>query len=106
MGSVPTIHQPHAKGLAALYPAWTKEVYKFTENKLEYLKNQLNEKDEKVVFIERFMDEIGVKNKLSEYNVKKDDISIFIKNISGNLENDPIQNKNNTLFEKIYINSL
>ena len=59
---------------------------KFTENKLEYLKNQLNEKDEKVVFIERFMDEIGVKNKLSEYNVKKDDISIFIKNISGNYD--------------------
>lgn len=106
MGSVPTIHQPHAKGLAALYPAWTKEVYKFTENKLEYLKNQLNEKDEKVVFIERFMDKIGIKNKLSDYNVKKDDISIFIKNISGNLENDPIQNKNNTLFEKIYMNSL
>ena len=52
------------------------------------------------------MDKIGIKNKLSDYNVKKDDISIFIKNISGNLENDPIQNKNNTLFEKIYMNSL
>ena len=46
------------------------------------------------------MDKIGIKNKLSDYNVKKDDISIFIKNISGNLENDPIQNKNNTLLKK------
>ena len=106
MGSVPTIHQPHAKGLAALYPAWAKEVYKFSSDKLELLKKQLNVKDEKVIFIEKFIDKIGVKNKLSDYKVKKEDISIFINNISGNLENDPIQNKNNLLFEKIYLDSL
>ena len=73
---------------------------------MELLKKQLNVKDEKVIFIEKFIDKIGVKNKLSDYKVKKEDISIFINNISGNLENDPIQNKNNLLFEKIYLDSL
>ena len=106
MGSVPSIHQPHAKGLAAIYPTWSQEVYKFRSDKIEFLKKHLGEKEKENYFIEKFIDRIGVKNRLTEYNVKKDDINVFIKNISGNLENDPIEIKNEKLFEKIYLQSL
>ena len=106
MGSVPSVQQPHAKGLAAIYPTWCKEVYKFREDKIEILKKYLGEKDKENYFIEKFIDKIGVKNKLSDYNIKEGDIDIFIKNISGNLENDPIELKNKKLFEKIYLQSL
>ena len=37
--------------------------------------------------------------------MKKNDINIFINNISGNLENDPIELKDKKLFEKIYQDS-
>ena len=106
MGSVSSIHQPHAKGLAALYPSWIKEVYKFKEEKINFLKKLIDDKTNKTEFIEEFIEKIKVKNKLSDYNVKKGHINIFIKNISGNLENDPIEGKDAKLFEKIYLQSL
>jgi alcohol dehydrogenase class IV len=105
IGSVPSIHQPHAMGLAAIYPAWAKEVYQYRSEKIETLKIHLGKKNKEIDFIEEFIEKIGVKNKLSSYNVKKNDINIFIKNISGNLENDPIKFKDKKLFEKIYQDS-
>ena len=57
-------------------------------------------------FILKFMDNIKVNNKLSDYGVKKNHLDTFIKNISGNLENDPIKNLSKGLIKKIYFNSI
>jgi alcohol dehydrogenase class IV len=106
MGSVPSVHQAHAKGLAAIYPSWTTRVYNFRKEKIEKLKDNLDQKGKSTDFIDEFIENVGVKNKLSEYNVKKDHIDIFVKNISGNLDNDPIEPKSDKLFKEIYLESL
>ena len=106
MGSVPSIHQPHAQGLAAIYPSWSARIYNFKKDKIENLKNFIGQKGKSISFIDKFIENIGVKNKLSDYGVKKDHLDIFIKNISGNLDNDPIEQKNNQLFKEIYLESL
>ena len=106
MGSVPSIHQPHAQGLAAIYPSWSTRVYDYKKEKIDKLKNLIGQQEESVNFIHKFIENIGVKNKLSDYGVEKNHIDLFVKNISGNLENDPIESKNNQLFEEIYLESL
>jgi len=102
MGSVKEIKQPHARGLASLYPAWLEEVYPFIENKIINLKKICGIKSNKLEFINQFMEDINIKNKLSEHNIKKIHFSTFIKNISGNVENDQIKNIDNDLILKIY----
>ena len=106
MGSVPSVHQPHAQGLAAIYPSWSTRVYDYKKEKIDKLKNLIGQQGESVNFIHKFIENIGVKNKLSDYGVEKNHIDLFVKNISGNLENDPIESKNNQLFEEIYLESL
>jgi len=106
MGSVASIHQPHGQGLAAIYPSWAKRVYNFRKEKIEKLKNLIGQNGKSTNFINEFIEKIGVKNKLSDYKVKNEHIDIFIKNISGNLDNDPIKTKNDKLFKEIYLESL
>lgn len=106
MGSVPSIHQPHAKGLAAIYPSWAIRVYNFKKEKIEKLKYLIGQKGKSTNFIDEFIENVGVKNKLSDYSVEKNHIDIFIKNISGNLDNDPIEPKSDQLFKEIYLESL
>ena len=57
-------------------------------------------------FIIKFMKKIKVNNRLKDYGVKESYINIFIKNISGNIENDPIKDINESLIRKIYTNSI
>ena len=52
------------------------------------------------------MNKIKINNRLKDYGVKNNHIDIFIRNISGNLENDPINKINNSLIKKIYQNSI
>lgn len=106
MGSVKEISHPHARGLACVYPSWLKEEYKFSAKKINHLKKKLNIRDKKFDFILKFMDKIKVNNSLGNYGVKRHHIDTFIKNISGNIENDPIKNVDDKLLKKIYLNSI
>ena len=106
MGSVPNINQSHAMGLASIYPGWLEEVYDYRFEKIENLKKIINITSKKFDFILNFIDQIKLTNKLSKYGVTKDNINIFIKNISGNVDNDPIQNKDEKLYERIYLQAL
>ena len=106
MGSVPEIHHPHARGLACLYPSWLKEVFPETKKKFEKLREVLKVSDDGYDFIIKFMEKIKVNNRLKDYGVKESYINIFVKNISGNVENDPIKEINETLIKRIYTNSI
>ena len=106
MGSVQEVSHPHARGLACVYPAWLKEEYKYSGKKIEDLKKKIKLKANKYSFIIEFMKKIKVNNSLSDYGVQEKHISTFIKNISGNIENDPIKKINNNLIRKIYTKSL
>ena len=70
------------------------------------MKKKIGIKGEKYYFINDFMNKIKVNNTLSEYGVIENHISIFLKNISGNLQNDPIKNIDDKLIKKIYFKSL
>jgi len=106
MGSVKEISHPHARGLACVYPSWLKEEYKFSSKKIDNLKKKLGVQSTKFDFILKFMDKIKVNNRLRDYGVKDNHIDIFIKNVSGNLENDPINKIDNSLIKKIYKSSI
>ena len=106
MGSIQEVAHPHARGLACVYPSWLEEEYKFSKKKIEILKKKIGIKGEKYYFINDFMNKIKVNNTLSEYGVIENHISIFLKNISGNLQNDPIKNIDDKLIKKIYFKSL
>jgi alcohol dehydrogenase class IV len=106
MGSVQEVAHPHARGLACIYPSWLEEEYKFSKKKIENLKKKIGIKSHKCSFINDFMNKIKVNNTLSEYGVVEKHISIFLKNISGNLQNDPISNIDDKLIRKIYFKSL
>ncbi|MBD1167058.1 iron-containing alcohol dehydrogenase [Pelagibacterales bacterium SAG-MED09] len=106
MGSVKEVSHPHARGLACVYPSWLKEEYKFSAKKINLLKKKLNIQSAKYEFILNFMNKIKVNNRLKDYGIDNNHIEIFIKNISGNLENDPINKINNSLIKKIYQNSI
>ena len=43
--------------------------------------------------------------KISDLGAKKSDIDLFIDRISGNLDNDPIDNIDTELIRKIYVES-
>jgi alcohol dehydrogenase class IV len=106
MGSVKEVSHPHARGLACVYPSWLKEEYKYSFKKINKLKKNLKINSGKFDFILDFMNKIKVNNCLTDYSVKNEHIDIFINNISGNLENDPIKKIDNNLIKKIYLNSL
>ena len=106
MGSIQEVSHPHARGLACVYPSWLEEEYKFSKKKIEIFKKKIGIKGQKYHFINDFMNKIKVNNTLSEYGVIENHISIFLKNISGNLQNDPIKNIDDKLIKKIYFKSL
>ncbi len=106
MGCVKEISHPHARGLACLYPAWLEEEYRFSRKKIDTIKISIGARGKKFDFILNFMDKIKVNNSLGDYGVCKNHISKFIKNISGNIENDPIKKINSKLIEKIYLKSI
>ena len=106
MGSVKEVSHPHARGLACVYPAWLKEEYKFSKSKIDKIKKKINIRSKKYNFIIDFMDKIKVNNRLSDFGVRDSHIGTFIKNISGNLDNDPIANISNKLIKEVYLKSL
>ena len=43
-----SIHQPHAQGLAAIYPSWSTRVYDYKKEKIDKLKNLIGQQGESV----------------------------------------------------------
>lgn len=103
MGGV--IDVSHGKGLATLYKSWFKIAYPFKKNKFDTLINILGNNSSPSITISDFMKKIKMDYKISDLGAKKSDIDLFIDRISGNLDNDPIDNIDTELIRKIYVES-
>jgi len=103
MGGV--IDVSHGKGLATLYKSWFKIAYPFKKNKFDTIINILGNDSSPYLTISNFMKKIKMNYSISDLGAKKSDINLFIDRISGNLDNDPIDNIDTELIRKIYIES-
>ena len=103
MGGV--IDVSHGKGLATLYKSWFKIAYPFKKNKFDTLINILGNDSSPNITISNFMKKIKMDYSISDLGAKKSDIDLFIDRISGNLDNDPIDNIDTELIRKIYYES-
>ena len=103
MGGV--IDVSHGKGLSTLYKSWVKIAYPFKKNKFDTLINILGDNNSPNITINNFMKKIKMDYSISDLGAKKSDIDLFIDRISGNLDNDPIDNIDTELIRKIYFDS-
>tara|TARA_Y100000590_G_scaffold463104_1_gene628987 strand:+ start:2341 stop:3465 length:1125 start_codon:yes stop_codon:yes gene_type:complete len=103
MGGV--IDVSHGKGLATLYKSWFKVAYSYNKKRFDTVLNILGNKNSPEWTINNFMEKVSMNYSISELGAKRSDIDLFIDRISGNLENDPIENIDSNLIRKIYLDS-
>ncbi len=89
----------HAKGLAALLPAWMEQTWKYNIEKFSYIQNVFGEcingssKEETAsratTTIVNFLRKINLETKLSDLGVRKDQLHELVRSVNINLWNDP-----------------
>ena len=95
----------HGKGLSTLYKSWVKIAYPFKKKKFDRIYNILSKDGKRDFALNNFMKKIKMDYSISDLGAKKSDIDLFIDRISGDLDNDPIDNIDTELMRKIYYES-
>lgn len=102
---------PHAKGLAALYPAWIESTYPYASTLIEYLTNIISKylnghsvtcnKENVVSIFKEYLLEIKMSHRMRDFGVKKEDCKMYAEEVEGSLALDPGRTDMETL-KKIY----
>jgi alcohol dehydrogenase class IV len=89
----------HARGLAALYPAWFKSTYKYAKADFDFICNTMNSaiengdivdtEDKAVASIKAFLKLIEMDHSLRDFGVKEQDCELYTSQVDGNLALDP-----------------
>ena len=103
MGGV--IDVSHGKGLSTLYKSWFKIAYPFRKKKFDSMINILGIDNSSNFSLGDFLKKIKMDFSISDLGAKKSDFDLFIDRISGNLDNDPIDDIDTELIRKIYSES-
>lgn len=90
----------HAAGLAALYPVWIGEEYKVVPHKVENIFKNMAGKIPHTPIEAReimvcFLTKVGIYNTLNDLGIGKQNVSMLIDKISGDLSVDPIGTQKN-----------
>ncbi|MBT8233856.1 MAG: iron-containing alcohol dehydrogenase [Bacteroidia bacterium] len=107
---------PHARGLAALYPAWIKKTYDFKPEPFNFFADTItncmelkekfkSEKEHVVQIVNKFLATLEINHSLSDFGVTKKDCDLYVSEIQGNLKLDPGMTDNESL-KQIYLESL
>jgi alcohol dehydrogenase class IV len=105
MSSLPHVQTSHGQGLAILYSSWLSIAYPFAKEKFDRIAKLLNGSNIKDI-IDKFINGFQFNKTLSDLGITFSDIPVIIKNISGAVENDPIDNIDHDLLELILKNAL
>jgi alcohol dehydrogenase class IV len=105
MGSVTRVHVPHGRGLATLYPAWLRRAFPSAPDRFDRLAELLGASsiDEGVG---ELRESLGLDKSLGDWGYTSEDIGTFMDNVSGNVDNDPIDGIDRDLMRAIYEDSL
>lgn len=100
----------HGAGLAVLFPAWLKYGYEYTVDKWNnviYLLsgNNCANVEDAIRILENYIGKLCLPHSLKELGVQNEDIDIFVKEVSGKLDNDPAAGRNDIIYN-IYKDSL
>lgn len=101
MGSLTRVDVSHARGLAIVYPAWLKRVKEAAPTKFARLAAALGV-SEVAEAIVQLLQKIEMASRLRDVGYGRGDIDYFVANISGNIENDPIDGITMSLVRQIY----
>jgi len=105
IGSVMRVQTTHARGLAIVYPAWLRHVSATAGDGLARIAGHFGSGDP-VEIITAFLGRIGMRSSLREAGYERGDIDTFVRNVSGNIENDPTAGIGPDLFRAIFEESL
>jgi len=95
----------HGLGLAILYPAWLRYAYPHAPGAFDAIAAAMGHDDiHRAVY--EFLNGIGLHTTLSSVGYSREDIPAFLANISGNLDNDPIEDIDDALIEDLYRSAL
>ena len=103
-------HTAHGEGLAALFPAWIREEYQYSAEKVRKITSIISGTDcsteiDCVEAVRNFISSIGQAQGLAELGVQESDIPAFAESITGVLTNDPAYSGRDVI-ERIYRNSM
>ncbi len=101
MGSIDRISLSHARGLAALYPAWLKRAYPYSAAKFDRIGRLLGD-DSILSATERILAELELSASSAEIELSKGDVEMCLEAVSGNVGNDPIDDVQPSLMRAIY----
>jgi len=101
MGAVPTITLSHGRGLATVYRAWLAQAYPYASPKFDRIGQLLGDEDIHAA-IERILAELELTASLGELGFGEVEIDACMDGISGNVDNDPINNIDSGLMRGVY----
>jgi alcohol dehydrogenase class IV len=101
----------HARGLAAIYPAWFKSTYMYSPNEFNFVGNLINkalginlpviDEPSSTLAITALLSKLDMSQRLRDFGVKLDQCEQFTSEVDGNLRLDPGCTKLKTI-NKIY----
>jgi len=108
---------PHARGLAALYPAWISKTYDYAQDQFNFFaktivqnspqvfdgKMEFN-RDVVVSVVKWFLEKLEINHRLRDFGATESDCSLYVSEIEGNLTLDPGLTDLETL-KQIYLES-
>jgi alcohol dehydrogenase class IV len=104
MGSVPAVRVSHGRGLAAVYPEWTRRAYPFAREGFDAIASTLGSSDVHAA-LSGLMATIGVRAGLKDVGFTETDVDDLVGGVTGNTENDPMPGIDDELIRDIYLAS-
>jgi alcohol dehydrogenase class IV len=102
MGSTMRVEAPHARGLAIVYPAWLRAAYPYASERFDRVAELLDGGGDVHEAVGSLLDDTGMRARLRDYGYRREEIDDFVGNVSGNVENDPIDGADERLMRAIY----
>ena len=100
IGSLPHVHASHGQGLAILYPSWLSLAYPFAQDKFNHIA-EIFHGSNIISIIDELCSDLKIKARLRDFGVTQNDIPEILKNVSGAVENDPIDDINTKMLRSI-----
>lgn len=101
MGSTMRVEAPHARGLAIVYPAWLRAAYPYASERFDRVAELLGGGSVHDA-VGGLLDDTGMRASLRDVGYSRDELDEFIGNVSGNVENDPIDGVDEGVMRSIY----
>jgi alcohol dehydrogenase class IV len=103
-GSLCHIEISHARGLSSLYPSWLEHAVDSSTKKFDQVAKLLNMNN--ISEFPNLLSNLELPSSLGEIGIEKSDVSTILNNVTGSIENDPIDNVDEAILKSILLNAL